>query len=163
MIDIDTDPRWAEYRHLTKPTGLRACWSSPIPNPQGASIGTFAFYYRERRGPTALEQEIVRHCLHLCVIAIERQQRVIEHERRAFTDALTGLPNRAAFDAALGGLPCATAGAWALFVIDLDNLKVVNDTFGHHAGDCLLRVAASASPVPRRRTARSGSVATNLP
>ena len=158
VTDIDTDPRWADYRHLTAPIGLRACWSSPIPNAQGAAIGTFAFYYRDRRGPTALEQQIVTCCLHLCVIAIERQQRVIEHERRAFNDALTGLPNRAAFDAALAGLRCETAGAWALFVIDLDNLKVVNDTFGHHAGDCLLRIASEriADAALPNRTFRIG-------
>src|SRR3546814_6584810 len=63
------------------------------------------------------------------------------HRQRAFTDALTALPNRAAFNAALGALDCGTPGDWALFIIDLDNLKVVNDTFGHYAGDCLLKVA----------------------
>jgi diguanylate cyclase (GGDEF)-like protein len=142
VTDIATDERWAPYRHLPLPLGLRACWSSPLVNASGVSIGTFAFYYRDRRGPTVREEEIVKTCLHLCVIAIERHQRVIEHERRAYTDALSGLPNRAAFDAALARLRCDASGGWALFVIDLDNLKTVNDTFGHNAGDCLLRVAS---------------------
>lgn len=149
--DIARDPRWAPYRHLALPLDLAACWSSPITNGQGQVVGTFAFYYRDRRGPTGFEREIVDHCLNLLVIAIERHQRVIEHERRAFTDALTGLPNRAAFDKALAALPCDEPGGWALFMIDLDNLKMVNDTFGHHAGDCLLReagarIAAAARP-----------------
>lgn len=141
VTDIDTDRRWADYKHLALPLGLRACWSSPILNAHGASVGTFAFYYRELRGPTKTEQEVVRHCVHLCAIAIERHQRVIEYQRRAFTDVLTDLPNRAAFDSALGDLACDVSGAWALFVVDLDNLKIVNDTFGHHTGDCLLKVA----------------------
>jgi diguanylate cyclase (GGDEF)-like protein len=151
--DIATDRRWADYRHLALPLGLNACWSSPILNAQDIPIATFAFYYRERRGPTRFEQEIVQRCLHLCVIAIDRHLRVIEHERRAYTDAMTGLPNRAAFETALATLTCDTPGAWALFVADLDNLKLVNDTFGHHAGDALLRMAAkriSAAVLPDR-------------
>lgn len=140
VTDIATDPRWADFRHLAPP-GLQACWSSPILNADGVPVATFAFYYREQRGPTTFERKVVQQCLHLCVIAIERHQRVIEHEKRAFTDALTGLPNRAAYNAALLALDCDPPGRWALLVIDLDNLKVVNDSFGHHAGDRLLQVA----------------------
>ena len=143
ITDIASDSRCAGFWHLAAPLGLRACWSSPLVNAADVSIGTFAFYFRECRGPTAREQEIVDTCVHLSVIAIERHLRVVEHERRAFTDALSGLPNRAAFDAALTSLCDDTVSAWALFVIDLDNLKIVNDTFGHQAGDCLLRIASS--------------------
>jgi diguanylate cyclase (GGDEF)-like protein len=143
VTDIANDPRWAAFKHLPLPLGLRACWSKPILNAAGEAIGTFSFYYRDCRGPTQLEREIVRNCVHLCVIALDRHQRVVEHERRAFTDALTGLPNRAAFDAALAGLDCTVAGDWALLVLDLDNLKLVNDTFGHQAGDCLLQIAGA--------------------
>ena len=141
VTDIATDPGWAGFKDFVLCVGLKACWSSPILDPDGEPIGTFAFYYRECRGPTELEKEIVRHCVHLCAIALDRHQRVVEQERRAFTDALTGLGNRAAFNAALGRLDCDAPGTWALLMLDLDNLKVVNDTFGHRAGDCLLRTA----------------------
>jgi diguanylate cyclase (GGDEF)-like protein len=158
VMDIETDGRWAAFKHLALPLGLRACWSSPILNAAGDPIGIFAFYFRERRGPTELEEKIVRQCVHLCVIAIERHQRVIEHERRAFTDTLTDLPNGAAFNAALAALSCEVPGAWALFTVDLDNLKVVNDTFGHQAGDCLLQTAGDriANSVRPDRTYRIG-------
>ncbi len=138
VIDIAKDERWAAFRHLALPLGLRACWSSPIIDAHGAVLGTFAFYYRDARGPTELERQIVRYCVRLCVIALDRHQRLIEHERRAFTDALTGLANRAAFNLRLDGLSCAEPGSWALLVLDLDNLKTVNDTFGHPVGDNLL-------------------------
>ncbi|WBH18283.1 bifunctional diguanylate cyclase/phosphodiesterase [Sphingomonas radiodurans] len=143
VTDIAHDPRWASFKHLALPFGLKACWSKPILNVAGDAIGTFAFYYRECRGPSQLEREIVQHCVHLCVIALERHQRVIEHERRAFTDALTGLANRAAFDKALDELSCDVPGQWALIVLDLDNFKIVNDTFGHHVGDALLRTTGA--------------------
>jgi diguanylate cyclase (GGDEF)-like protein len=141
-IDIETDPRWRDFKELAIPLGLRACWSSPIHGESGRVIGTFAFYYREKRGPGRLERRMVDTCVNLCAIAIERHERVLERERKAYVDDLTLLPNRAAFNAALAGLSCDKAGAWGLLLIDLDNLKILNDTFGHRSGDCLLQVVA---------------------
>lgn len=149
--DIATDPKWTAFKHWLLPLGLRACWSSPICDVTGQVLGTFAFYYRENRGPTEQEKAIVATCVHLAMIALERNERVIERDRLANDDALTGLANRACFNTALAGLSCNTSGAWAIFVIDLDNLKVTNDTFGHQAGDELLqqvatRVKSAVSP-----------------
>lgn len=62
-------------------------------------------------------------------------------ERQAFTDALTGLGNRRAMDAALQAL-LATGEAFALMHMDLDFFKSINDSLGHAAGDHVLtRVA----------------------
>jgi signal transduction histidine kinase/CheY-like chemotaxis protein len=72
--DIATDPRWAEFRGLALRHGLRACWSQPILSAGGAVLGTFAMYYREPRGPTAAELELVRTGTHLARIAIERHR-----------------------------------------------------------------------------------------
>ncbi len=66
-------------------------------------------------------------------------------ERRANTDALTGLPNRAAFEReALAILADTAGGSLALAYIDLDNLKLVNDTASHRAGDALIAEVAAA-------------------
>ena len=143
VTDIASDDRWEDFRHLALPLGIRACWSSPILGADGAVIGTFAFYYRECRGPTEAERELVQQFIYLTVIALDRHHSVVEYERRAFADALTGLANRAAFNAALDALSCAVPGEWALFMLDLDNLKIINDTFGHQAGDSLLQIAGA--------------------
>jgi diguanylate cyclase (GGDEF)-like protein len=64
-----------------------------------------------------------------------------ENRRIAYTDSLTGLPNRRQFlatldeslsDAQRAGLPLAVA------LLDLDGFKSVNDVYGHAAGDGLL-------------------------
>ena len=70
-----------------------------------------------------------------------------EHETRiaflARHDALTGLPNRTAFRAALERALAPGAGTTlALLYLDLDRFKAVNDTLGHLAGDELLKLAA---------------------
>ena len=54
-----------------------------------------------------------------------------------FIDPLTGLQNRRAFDAWLHGPGSDTVAA--LLLIDLDGFKKVNDTYGHTAGDEVLR------------------------
>jgi diguanylate cyclase (GGDEF)-like protein len=62
----------------------------------------------------------------------------------AHTDPLTGLPNRRGLNAALAdALPHAGPGRLvALYVLDLDGFKPVNDRFGHDVGDELLVAVA---------------------
>jgi diguanylate cyclase (GGDEF)-like protein len=68
----------------------------------------------------------------------ERNRQMANH------DSLTGLANRAQFDARLdemiGERP---QGGFAVMCIDLDKFKAVNDTYGHNAGDAVLVAAAS--------------------
>lgn len=61
-----------------------------------------------------------------------------ENEWRARHDALTGLYNRAGLDHAIK----QSGQSFALFFIDLDDFKTVNDTLGHAAGDELLKAVA---------------------
>ncbi len=77
------------------------------------------------------------------VTARDRLQAQIEHE--ALHDTLTGLPNRRSLET---HLPKALARAqrngtaMAVGMIDLDDFKPVNDTWGHEAGDALLQELA---------------------
>jgi diguanylate cyclase (GGDEF)-like protein len=58
--------------------------------------------------------------------------------RRALHDPLTGLPNRAMLD-----LRFEEGGVGAVLMLDLDHFKDVNDTYGHDAGDLVLREVAT--------------------
>jgi diguanylate cyclase (GGDEF)-like protein len=138
--DIDAHEYWQPYKQLALPLGLRACWSTPIIG-SGKVLGTFAFYYRTTRGPSEQERQIVNACVHLCAIAMERDQRMAERRRMADTDGLTGLPNRSRFNEVISEVSRREPD-WALMLVDLDNLKMVNDTFGHGAGDDLIRIVA---------------------
>jgi diguanylate cyclase (GGDEF)-like protein len=72
----------------------------------------------------------------------EADRERIEH--LALHDTLTGLPNRANFMERLNALLTESASTiHALYFIDLDGFKLVNDNLGHDYGDEVLRIAAS--------------------
>jgi diguanylate cyclase (GGDEF)-like protein len=80
---------------------------------------------------------------------IERREREVQRthaalRRLALRDPLTGLANRAMFESALlAALGRDDRAGIGLLYFDLDAFKAVNDTFGHAAGDLLLRAIAA--------------------
>ncbi|GGR26307.1 hypothetical protein GCM10008957_42320 [Deinococcus ruber] len=82
---------------------------------------------------------------------LEREQagRLLEFERLALYDALTGLPNRLLLsERARTALHEAAVRhtSVAVGVMDLNKFKAVNDTYGHHIGDLLLKEIAARLP-----------------
>ncbi len=76
---------------------------------------------------------------------MERLQRAhAQVERQSLEDPLTGTANRRRLDLAREELAVARSAGWAaVFYIDIDHFKTVNDTFGHDVGDVILRTMAS--------------------
>jgi diguanylate cyclase (GGDEF)-like protein len=72
------------------------------------------------------------------------EQQALELLKLSGTDALTGLPNRRAWEESYAAVHrrCATSGMpVAVLMIDLDHFKAFNDSHGHLAGDQLLQDA----------------------
>lgn len=83
-------------------------------------------------------------------------KKIVELEKLALTDRLTGLPNREEFHKALDWLFALNERRghektkFSLVAFDLDGFKAVNDNFGHQAGDkCLQLVASKVGEVTR--------------
>jgi diguanylate cyclase (GGDEF)-like protein/PAS domain S-box-containing protein len=86
-----------------------------------------------------------QHLLSLARDITERRELQNYVEHLAFHDPLTDLPNRAMFNRRLSHALVQARRyhkRLALLFIDLDHFKNVNDTLGHHAGDCLLQEIA---------------------
>jgi diguanylate cyclase (GGDEF)-like protein len=67
-----------------------------------------------------------------------------EAHAAARRDPLTGLGNRLAWEEALAAAATHAADAVAIVLLDVDRLKLVNDRYGHPAGDRLIQSVASA-------------------
>jgi diguanylate cyclase (GGDEF)-like protein/PAS domain S-box-containing protein len=89
----------------------------------------------------------------------DRKQAEQELARRALTDELTGLPNRRVLlDRIDHALQRRSPERLAVLFIDLDDFKLVNDSFGHAAGDQLLNAVANRL----RSAARRGDTVARL-
>ena len=79
----------------------------------------------------------------------------------AMSDALTGLPNRRAFEETLARDLARTerqGGALTLILIDADHFKKVNDSYGHQGGDTVLRALSDVL----RESTRTSDVAARV-
>jgi len=65
-------------------------------------------------------------------------------EELAYKDLMTGLKNRTAFEEKLDELRVMTAGETYVIACDMNNLKRVNDNFGHSMGDTMIKECANA-------------------
>ena len=93
----------------------------------------------------ALKDEVhERHALEVQLVAVTEKEEASRYA--SVHDALTGLSNRALFNDRLEhGLAQAKRHNWSLAVmfIDLDGFKKINDSYGHDAGDSVLKTIAA--------------------
>ncbi len=113
-----------------------------------ADIGVIGAIVIESDTPDTLTRREVENVSLLGVIAarsLETAWEIEEEWRRARTDGLTGLYNRRHFDEQLARIVAdslAHGSPASLIVADVDHFKRVNDTYGHEAGDAVLRAVA---------------------
>ncbi|NQS91611.1 MAG: sensor domain-containing diguanylate cyclase, partial [Chloroflexi bacterium] len=72
----------------------------------------------------------------------ERKQTEEKMRYLSFHDVMTGLYNRAYFDEELRRLDSGRQYPISIIACDLDGLKQINDTYGHHVGDMAIKAAA---------------------
>lgn len=105
------------------------------------------------------DQEFEMFCFDIDIQKTKELEKYLQdHNKQLYHlanyDSLTNLPNRAHFLESLNGAiqrTSRTNKTLAVFFIDLDNFKTVNDTLGHEAGDNVLRFAAECLRTSVRR------------
>lgn len=89
--DIESDPTCGDLRELAAPSGLHACFSTPIEASGERILGTFAIYFSQQRNPRTEELDLATRLAQLAGIAIKRKHdedalRVSESRFRALFD-----------------------------------------------------------------------------
>ncbi len=123
-----------------------------------AAVGQLDAYLVKPVAPQAFMQTVMNALARRGLVAenrsmVERLQRLNEYQ--ALYDPLTGLPNRALLDDRLGQAiaSCRRTGTLlGVLFVDLDGFKVVNDLFGHHVGDEILKEMADRLANARRQS-----------
>jgi diguanylate cyclase (GGDEF)-like protein/PAS domain S-box-containing protein len=114
----------------------------------GNFAGVIVFGSRYERGElfSTADRELVRSISTVVASTLERQSEQERLDMLAFTDTLTGLPNRALLYDRMKRLIAEgrrTNDAFAVHFLDLDGFKQINDSGGHAEGDKVLRQTAN--------------------
>jgi len=125
--------------------GLRNTLAAPL-RVDGAVVGAIVLSRRLADEWSSASARLLSDSAQEASAAFARAYSHRAAEARASTDALTGLPNRRYFDefCALLARRRRSDDAIGVLMIDIDNFKRLNDTFGHPAGDAVLKAVADA-------------------
>jgi diguanylate cyclase (GGDEF)-like protein len=125
----------------------------PLAEPEGGRIGViWVDDPRDRLLPSHARLQTLRLFANQAVAALQSADQAVRLRHEALHDTLTGLPNRRAFVARLAREAAHPGDGFALILCDMDNLKEVNDSLGHEAGDLALRLLADALKAGLRRS-----------
>jgi diguanylate cyclase (GGDEF)-like protein len=145
---FSADASWVDFIHSQKNQRFRTVCSSPIVVDADAA-GVIAAFFRDEKGSAAeggVQGAQLSLWCNIAALALERRRLHDQLSYRAQHDGLTGLPNRALlYERLETEIERAShcGGLLGVLYVDLNGFKQINDTFGHDAGDTVLKEATS--------------------
>lgn len=146
-VVLSSDPVY-ELLEATDPkylSGYRMKWQLPLLSGESRDLGSISLFLERSEPPTPQESDILVTAVRLATLTIENRLLTDGIQWDAQHDKLTGLANRPLFEQILTQAIERAAAAGervAIFFVDLDRFKLINDTLGHPVGDLLLLAVA---------------------
>ncbi len=136
-----------DHEHSYRPEGIKphGHYNAPIKDRNDNVLGVLNLYVKEGHTPSKQEEIFIKSVCNVLAILFETKKLEEELRTRAITDVLTGLKNRRALVESLEqSISRAKRNKTKLSVLflDLNRFKPINDTYGHDAGDCVLKETA---------------------
>lgn len=154
--DMTSDPRLAGHPIVPR-LSLRFYAGAPLVVTPDLVIGSLCVMAREARDQGEFDLGPLLDLAAVAADGVELLRLNLDLERKSQLDVLTGLPNRRSFDEAMARAMRRSRrldAPLSLLVVDLDHFKVVNDLWGHQAGDAVLAaVGGVLARLPRRAEA----------
>ncbi|WP_237725102.1 putative bifunctional diguanylate cyclase/phosphodiesterase [Deinococcus alpinitundrae] len=143
--DATQHEQFRTYPNVLGEPHIRSYAGAPLITPDGYKLGTFCLIGTEPREFSEKDQDLLASFAQMAMAELKLRQALYDVSHMAMNDALTGLPNRVQFRQQLIEA-CRRADVSGEKVVvgllDLDRFKLINDTFGHLAGDNLLKDVA---------------------
>ncbi|MDP3608986.1 MAG: sensor domain-containing diguanylate cyclase [Methylophilus sp.] len=140
--NLAEDSRFVSNPLVAQSPHLRFYAGASLTNQEGYALGAIAVVDVIPRVLNDVEKAMLKDFANLVMLAIESRKAANVLQTFAMTDQLTGLANRVQFERVLNAEISharRTHTSFKLLMMDLDNFKAVNDTYGHAAGDEVLK------------------------
>ena len=128
-------------------TELKSAIVTPLYSNGETLIGCLALYQTDAKRYTEDHRRLLERVAEQAGPVIANSLTFAQTQEDSLTDPLTGLPNRRSLFSHLSRELARAErlkGEVGLLVMDVDDFKTINDTYGHHVGDRALREVASA-------------------
>ncbi len=137
IINTFEDERGLEFLDTAKAFNLCSCWSMPVKNEKGMTIGSYALSSFEHRSPAPYHKKLLEAASHIASIVLKNEASKKQIQKMIYYDALTGLKNKVSLQEEL-----TTKVKRTLIFLDINNFSYVNTAYGFEIGDkILIRVA----------------------
>lgn len=142
------------------PLHAKAWIGRRLDNARGEAIGVMMVFYRKPLTTNAFARSVLQILSTGAAAELERRRDHRHMHRLAYTDGITGLPNRIRFMELLASMSeeaLALGHSLSLLLVDIRRFKEINDLHGHYVGDQLLATVAGRIQnyeLPQRAVAR---------
>ena len=133
IVNTFEDKRGLEFLDTAKAFNLCSCWSMPVKNEEGKTIGSYALSSFEHRSPAPFHKKLLETASHIASIVLKNEASKEQIQKMIYYDTLTGLKNKVSLQEEL-----TTKVKCSLIFLDINNFSYVNTAYGFEIGDKIL-------------------------